>query len=138
MWANIAELAFIIFQGQPFENVQSTPILRLSPSQSPYVPPSDIPLPQFLKFGAVQKKADLGLIECFDLFRTFGPLASLHVDADLGLGHNSIVVRYWHSTAAEAAEKAKVLKTESKQLTGAVIQTYDPCNLYLAVSALRP
>lgn len=64
------------------------------------------------------------------LLRPFGPLASARVEHTLGG-----IVQFWNEDAARAAEVAVCLAFS--RTSKIMLQAYDPCTIFCAVSAIK-
>lgn len=72
----------------------------------------------------------------FKLFRRAGPLVSIRVGVEIGIGPPTTVVEYWNAKDAEYATKhLPYLHRSMKGMRPFILRTFDPCKLYCAVSS---
>ncbi len=131
-----AEMALATLQGAPIPGL-AAPSLTLSLSHSPTleepVPEKPI-LPQFAKTATGKYRVQTANAQqAFTWFRHAGPLVTVRVNVDVGYSHFTCVLEFWEASHAITAAKAVKDISESihEQFT---LQTFDPFNLYCAVS----
>jgi hypothetical protein len=118
------------------------PPYQMTLSHLPTLPPA-LPvnriLPQFVKVdnGPGHIGEPVSSQKLFTWFRAAGPLVSVRQDVNVGYSQSAIVVEYWDEQHANFARLEKnALYEELRDRPAFVLRTYDPCNLYYAVSSL--
>ena len=75
----------------------------------------------------------------FRWFRSAGPLVSIAKDVDIGYPETVISLEYWYGEHANAARiRENQVHSELSSSPEFTLRTYDPCNLYCAVSGTIP
>lgn len=78
-------------------------LIRLSPY--PPTHPSTLPAPSALPRIVKQLPPDFTDSQLYDLFRPFGPLASVRTQVGFGGGKDTAIVEFWREEDAKAAEE---------------------------------
>lgn len=115
-----AEKALAILQGRPMPGMTPPVIIRLSPypPTEGTVLPSPTAAPRLVK----QLPSDYTDSQLYDLFRPFGPLASVRVQA--GFGIDTGIVEFWREEDAKAAEEnLHCAEVEDRNIA---VQVYHP------------
>lgn len=98
-----AEKALATLQGRPVPGVSPPALIRLSPY--PPTHPSTLPAPSALPRIVKQLPPDFTDSQLYDLFRPFGPLASVRTQVGFGGGKDTAIVEFWREEDAKAAEE---------------------------------
>ena len=133
-------MALVTLQDTTMDAAEPSTIFTLShsPDLAKFLPERRL-FPQFVQ----SDKADHPLRtataqDVFRWFRSAGPLASVQTKADVGREHRTCVVEYWEEEHANYARvNCGSLAAEFKTMPAFSLRTYDPCNLYCAVSLLN-
>lgn len=99
--------------------------------------PQERLFPQFIKSAVTPHPAldDANPQTLFRIFRNAGPLVSVRVGVNVGYPQPSAVVEYWNEEHANYARKQKQsLHETTRDSPPFLLRTFDPCNLYCAVS----
>jgi polyadenylate-binding protein len=123
MCSNIvkAEKALATLQSQPIPDTYPTVLLTLSPFP-PTIPPTPIPPPMAKPRLVKHLPEDYADNELYELFRPFGCLASVRIQA--GFGPGTGVVEFYYEEEAHAAEETMhCVEIQGQNIS---VQTYTP------------
>lgn len=130
-------MALATLQGTAIPGLDPPASLVLSHSPTLARPsPLDRLFPQFISVD----KPDHPILsanasDIFRWFRKAGPLVSVDVRVNIGREHLASVVEYWEEGHADVARlNRRILHTDLERMPPFTLRTYDPCNLYCAVS----
>lgn len=115
-----------------------TMVLSHSPTLESAIPPSPL-FPQFVKHNGTPlfMGKDTSPQAIFRWFRQAGPLVSVRTHVNVGYSSQAVVVQYWNEEHANKARMQKnALHAEMARYPAFEVRTFDPCNLYCAVSLI--